>query len=348
MSISRMPFGTTPDGELAELFVLKNRSGASVAITNFGGTIISINVPDKDGKIEDVLVSYDTLEGCINYGQYMGVTVGRYANRINQGKFSLNGVDYQLAANSNGHHLHGGSVGFDRKVWQAAVNGNTLALSYTSPDGEENYPGTLRVTVSFKFTDDNVLSINYRATTDKDTICNLTNHAFFNLGGPEVYDILDEYVTVNADTFTVVDAGCIPTGEMRCVEGTWFDLRTPKRVGDGIANIASDEQLTNGNGYDHNFGVNGCGFRFAAKVEDKKSGRVMEVYTDKPGIQLYTGNSMNLTAPGKGGKMYPVRGALCLETQYYPDSINQPSFPSPILKADEVYDFTTEYRFSVE
>ncbi len=353
MSISVKSFGHLPTGEEAQLYTLTNASGASVSITNYGGILVKLIVPAKNGALGDVLLGYDCVEkyadpAAPNPG-YFGALIGRYGNRIHEGRFTFHGKEIQLARNSNGQHLHGGNVGFDRKLWAAEpVEGqgeDSLIVRYTSADGEENYPGELKVTVTYTFTDKNELKLHYEAVSDKDTICNLTNHAYFDLEGEENGDVTSHTVTIHADRFTVVDKDSIPTGELRDVTGTPFDLRGGKLLSVGFACQAGDEQMTFGQGYDHNFVVNGEGMREAAVVTAPVSGRVMTVCTDQPGIQLYTGNMIGCAHPGKSGRMYQKRDALCLETQDFPDAPNHANFPSCELKAGEKYDFTTVYAF---
>ncbi len=349
MSITKTSFGKLPCGCEADLYILKNASGASVEITNYGGIISAINVPDKDGKLGNVMLGYDNVNGYLPLHGYMGALVGRVGNRIKEGKFTLNGVEYQVAKNEKGlNHLHGGDVGFDRKLWDATpIEGiceDHLMLRYTSPDGEENYPGNLKVLVTYTFTDDNELYVHYEAVSDKDTLCSLTNHAYFNLACEG--DVLDHTMEINADTFTVVDAECIPTGEMRAVGGTPLDLRTAKRIGD---EIDSDyEQMVFGAGYDHNFNLNDDEMRFAAEVRDPKSGRVMRVFTDMPSVQFYCGNHLDSPNVGRHGYNYKKRNGFCLETQFAPDSINHPNFPDSVLRAGEKYDFMTVFSFDAE
>jgi len=354
MSITCQSFGRLPAGEETQLYTLTNASGASVSITNYGGILVKLIVPAKDGTLGDVLLGYDRIgpyadPAAPNPG-YFGALIGRYANRISEGRFDFHGRSIQLARNSNGQHLHGGDVGFDKKLWAAEpVEGrgeDSLILRYTSADGEENYPGALKVKVTYSFNDANELKLHYEAESDRDTICNLTNHAYFDLEGEQNGDVTTHTVTIHADRFTVVDKNSIPTGELRDVTGTPFDLRRGKLLSVGFACEANDEQMTFGQGYDHNFALNGEGMREAAVVSAPASGRVMTVRTDKPGVQLYTGNMIDCAHPGKGGRMYQKRDALCLETQFFPDSVNHPNFPGCELKAGEKYDFTTVYAFS--
>ena len=352
MSITAVPFGKLPCGQEVSLYTLTNASGASVSITDLGGIIVKIVVPDQNGVLGDVALGYDCAENYTpNYG-YLGALIGRYANRIGRGSFTFQGQPMQLNTNSNGHHLHGGNVGFDRKVWVAQMRENAgceeLKLTIVSPDGEENYPGTLKVCVTYSWSDKNELGIHYEAISDKDTIVNLTNHCYFDLEGEENGSVENHVVQINADRFTVVDADSIPTGELRDVTDTPFDLRAGKVLKDGYAVQDSDEQMTFGQGYDHNFVLNGQGMQLAAVVTAPVSGRVMKVFTDKPGIQLYTGNMIDCVKPGKSGRVYGKRDGLCLETQFFPDSVNYPEFPSPLLREGEKYDFTTVYAFSAE
>ncbi|MGX8706478.1 MAG: aldose epimerase family protein, partial [bacterium] len=286
---------------------------------------------------------------------YIGALIGRVGNRIADGKCELNGVELTLAKNENGvTHLHGGNVGFNERLWDAIpVEGiceDHLILKYTSPDGEEGYPGTLKVMVTYTFTDENELMIRYEAVSDQDTLCNLTNHSYFNLSGEASgRKIVDHVFEMNCDTFTVVDARCIPTGEQRDVDGTPFDFRAPTRIGDQMAKTSEDEQLGYGNGIDHNFNINDfeAGLRFAAEVTDPATGRVMDVFTDMPAIQLYAGNGLNGVNPGASGRIYAPHEGFCLETQFAPDSINHPEFIDSVLRAGEKYDFTTIFAFDV-
>ena len=349
MSIVKKPFGKLPCGAEADLYILTNNSGASVEITNFGGIIKAINVPDKDGNIADVVLGYNDVNGYIPTVGYIGALIGRVGNRICNGKFTLNGVDYQLAQNEKGiTHLHGGNIGFDKKLWDVTpIEGicqDMLVMKLTSEDGEENYPGKLTVMVTYTFTDDNELMLRYEAVSDKDTLCNLTNHCYFNLAGEASgKTILDHTMEINADTFTVVDANCIPTGEMRDVTGTPFDLRNAKRIGDAYP--SDDEQIGYGAGYDHNFNLNDEGLRFAASLTCPETGRVMNVFTDMPAVQFYAGNMLEGVNPGKCGQKYVKNQGLCLETQYAPDSINHENFPDSVLYEGEKYDFTTIFSF---
>lgn len=350
MSIRMEAFGRLPTGEQITRYTMTNQKGAEVSVLNYGGILNRIVVPDKHGKMGDVLLGYDRVEGYapVNPG-YLGALIGRYANRIGAGRCTLNGRALQLAQNSNGQHLHGGNVGFDKKLWgvfcEEGAGEDRLVMSLTSPDGEENYPGTLTVRVTYTWNDECELKLHYEAVCDQDTIVNLTNHAYFNLEGEGSGSIENHTLSIDADRYTVVDKNCISTGELRPVDGTPFDLRKGVRLADGFARQAGDEQMTIGQGYDHNFVLNGQGLRQIAVLSAPISGRVMRVYTNKPGVQLYTGNMIDCTVPGKSGRVYQKRDALCLETQFYPDSINHPDFPSCVLRAGEKYDFTTIYAF---
>lgn len=339
------------DGTEIYLYKLSNKNKMSVGIINYGGIIVSIEVPDRDGNIDDVNLGYDNLEQYLEIGQYFGAIIGRHGNRIENAEFDLNGITYRLAKNDGNNHLHGGKRGFDKVVWQAEPiekdGVQALQLSYLSPDGEENYPGNLDVKVTYTLTDDNSLRIDYFAVSDKDTVVNLTNHAYFNLSGHGSGDILDHQIMINADRFTVINNECIPTGEIRDVLNTPMDLRTLKKVREGIE--SKDDQIACGNGYDHNWVLNVSGDKpeKAAEVFEPVSGRLMEVFTTKPGMQFYSGNAITRVT-GKGGAVYDKRGALCLETQYYPNGTRHKHFPSPFLKAGEEYRHTTIYKFSVK
>lgn len=333
------------------LYIMKNTAGMAVAITNFGGRVVMLQVPDKNGKSGDIVLGYDSLHHYLTGNPYFGALIGRYGNRIAKGKFSLEGKEYLLATNNGANALHGGPRGFHNVIWRAepgTSDGNqTLELTYVSPDGEEGYPGTLSVMVKYTLTNNNELVIDYEATTDKPTIVNLTHHSFFNLAGEGAGEILNHELTLNADRYCPVDAGLIPTGELRSVEGTAFDFLQPHRIGERIGR--ADEQLTFGKGYDHNWVLmkKGNELSLAAKVTEPTSGRVMEVWTTEPGLQFYSGNFLNDTEKGKGGKTYGFRTAFCLEAQHFPDSPNQPGFPSTTLKPRETYRQQTIYRFSV-
>jgi len=336
-----------------------NGHGMEATFTPYGATLVSLKVPDRNGALADIVMGFDSVEG---YQQtpsppYFGATIGRYANRIGGAKFTLDGKTYTVDKNDGANSLHGGFHGFDKVIWTAEPLGPSVGsgvkLTYLSKDGEGGYPGNLKVTVTYELTPANELRIHYTATTDQDTVVNLTNHSYFNLSGPGSGDILDHVVTINAGRFTPVDAGLIPTGELRKVDGTPFDFRQPHAVGERIGADrvgTEDEQIKLGRGYDHNWILDrtGAGLEFAARVSDPKSGRVVEVLTTEPAIQFYTGNFLDGSFHGKGGKPYQHRGALCLETQHYPDSPNHPDFPTTKLKAGEHLDSTTVFRFSAQ
>ena len=352
-SMEKKVFGTTADGKTAELYTLKNKNGMQVSITNFGATVVSIMAPDKAGKMADVALGYDDLAGYELNKNYLGVLVGRYGNRIAHGKFSIDGTEYTLAKNNGENSLHGGIKGFNKAMWEAkdVSKGGEAAveMKYVSKDGEEGYPGNLSVTVVYTLTSKNELKIDYSATTDKKTVVNLTNHTYFNLAGQGNGDILKQELMINADTFTPVDSGLIPTGELKKVEGTPFDFRKATAIGARIN--ASDEQIKLGGGYDHNFVLNrkaATGLSLAARVSDPSSGRTMEVWTTEPGVQFYTGNFLDGSFKGKGGIAYQKRTAFCLETQHFPDSPNHPSFPTTLLKPGEKYHTTTVYKFEAK
>jgi aldose 1-epimerase len=350
-TMTKQLFGKTEDGQAVELYTLTNKNGVEVSITNYGGIVVSLKVPGRDGKFEDVVLGFDNLAGYTGEHPYFGVIVGRYANRIGKGRFTLNGVEYTLARNNGDNHLHGGIRGFDKAVWKArdvsTAEAQSLELTYLSKDGEEGYPGSLSVVVVYTLDDRNELRIDYSATTDKDTVINLSNHSYFNLAGQGEGDILGHELALYADKFTPIDAGLIPTGELRSVEGTPFDFLKPETIGARINQ--DDEQLKFGLGYDHNFVLSSGGGTLApaARVHEPKSGRVLEVSTTEPGIQFYSGNFLDGSIRGKGGKVYGLRSAFCLETQHFPDSPNKPEFPSTVLKAGARFQSATVYRFSV-
>ena len=352
-STEKKPFGKTPDGQPVDLYVLTNKNGVEAAITNYGGAVVSLKVPDRNGKFADVVLGYDSLDGYVNDKSYFGAIVGRYGNRIGHAQFSLDGKTYTLAKNNGENSLHGGIKGFNKAVWAAkelpAKNGQSLELTYPSKDGEEGFPGNLHVRVVYTLTDSNELKIEYSATTDKKTVVNLTNHTYFNLAGPGSGDILGHQLVIEADKFTPVDASLIPTGELRDVLGTPLDFRKATAIGARIDQ--DDEQLKLGHGYDHNFVLRraaGAPISLAARVVEPNTGRVLEVWTTEPGVQFYTGNFLDGTARGKGGLTYARRSAFCLETQHFPDSPNQPKFPSVVLNPGEKYSTTTTYKFTTE
>jgi aldose 1-epimerase len=343
-------FGATKDGTAITLYKLTNAKGMVAEIINYGGAVTSLLVPDRNGKVADVVLGFDSLEGYLGTQPYMGALIGRYGNRIAKGRFSIGAENYTLATNNGENSLHGGARGFDKAVWSAASfsqkGARGVELKYLSRDGEEGYPGNLETIVRYTLTDDNELRIDYTATTDKPTVVNLTNHSYFNLAGQGGGDILGHEVVIHADRFTPVDAGLIPTGELRQVKGTPFDFTVPTAIGARIN--ADDEQIKRGGGYDHNFVLNGRGraMRIAAEVVEPKSGRAMQVLTTEPGLQFYTGNFLDGTLRGKGGKVYNQRYGFCMETQHFPDSPNKHAFPSTVLKPGERYTSETIYRFT--
>jgi aldose 1-epimerase len=342
-------FDTTIDGNQVKLFYLKSKGGVQMAVTNYGAKVVALLAPDKEGKLEDVELGYDKISQYVSTkDRYYGGIVGRYGNRIAKGKFKLDGKEYKLAVNNNANHLHGGLKGFNDVVWEAKQpNEHTLEFHYLSKDGEEGYPGNLDVTLTYELTDSNEFKISYKATTDKPTIVNLTHHSFWNLHGAGNGDINDHVLMLNADKFTPVDSSLIPFGKLEPVKGTPMDFTTPTPIGERVG--ADFEQLKFGKGYDHNWVLNKKGneLSLAATVLEPKSGRYMEVWTTEPGVQFYGGNFMGADT-GKGGKAYVHRGALALETQHYPDSPNQPAFPSVVLKPGQTYQQTCVYKFGVK
>lgn len=344
-------FNKLVDGKQVELFILKNKNGLEMTVTNFGGRVVSLMVPDKNGKIEDVVLGFESIDGYLNGDEtFFGAAIGRYGNRIAKGLFTLDSIQYKLAINNAPNSLHGGPGGFFKKVWDVVKKGeNEVELTLVSADMEEGYPGELKVTMNYKLTDDNELAITYRAETSKPTILNLTNHSFFNLHGAGNGDILDHVLFINADKYTPVDSTLIPTGKIDSVKGTPFDFTTPVAVGARISD--KNQQLAFGLGYDHNFVLNksdGKTVALAASVYDPQSGRFMEVFTNEPGIQFYCGNFLDGKKIGKLIKQYNYRSALCLETQHFPDSPNQPEFPTVVLRPGQVYNSTCIYKFSVK
>jgi aldose 1-epimerase len=351
MKIKQDAFGVTPDGTNVTIYTLTNGRGVEARIMTYGGIVVSLRVPDSRGEAGDVVLGYDNLEGYVaDNSPYFGALIGRYGNRIAQGRFTLDGLEYQLAQNNGENHLHGGRRGFDKVVWQASLvtrtDGEALKLTYLSPDGEEGYPGNLSVTVVYMLTSANELKIEYSATTDRVTILNLTNHSYFNLAGAG--DILRHEVMINADRFTPIDKGLIPSGELLSVRGTPMDFTRPATIGDRIEE--QYEQLLYGLGYDHNWVLNknGEALTLAARVSEQVSGRVMEVHTTQPGMQFYSGNFLDGSITGKGGKVYERRHGFCMETQHFPDSPNQPNFPSTVLAPGQRYGQTTIYKFSTQ
>jgi aldose 1-epimerase len=329
------------------IYTLTNQKGIEVRIMNYGGIVVSIKTPDRNGTMADIVLGFDSLAGyTANPSPFFGALVGRYANRIAHARFTLDGVQYKLEDNDHGNTLHGGTHGLDKAVWAPRqLPDGGLELTVTSKDGDEGFPGNLKVTVVYHLTDANELKIDYSATTDKDTVVNLTNHSYFNLKGEGQGDILSHRISINADRFTPVDAGLIPLGDLRPVNGTPFDFRKPAVIGAHIED--NDEQLKLGHGYDHNWVLNKKGneLSLAARVEEPSSGRVLEVLTTQPGLQFYTGNFLDGTIHGKGGKVYQRRYGFCLETQHFPDSPNHPKFPTTELKPGEEFHNTTIFRF---
>jgi aldose 1-epimerase len=366
-AVARGPFGKLPDGTAVELFTLTNASGMEVRLTNYGGIVTAIKVADRTGKPGDVVLGYDSLEGYVKNPSYFGAIVGRYANRIGNAQFTLDGKTYTLAANNDGNSLHGGLKGFDKAVWSAETfekaGAAGVALSYTSPDGDEGYPGRLALRVTFTLSDSNALSLEYSAKTDKATVLNLTHHDYFNLAGDGSGDVLAHLLTMNAGRYTPVDAKLLPTGALATVAGTPLDFRKPTAI--GLRIDSSDEQIKRGGGYDHNFVIDRAGvidgtgattgsrdsatsgLTLAARVTDPKSGRVLEVHTTEPGVQLYTANHLNGVI-GKAGHRYDKRGAFCLETQHFPDSPNRPAFPTTTLRPGTEFRSRTVYSFSTK
>ncbi len=349
MSNPGKPFGQTPAGESVTLYTLKNARGMEVHIMNYGGIIQKILTPDRNGKVEDVVLGYETLQEYIKDTPYFGAIVGRFGNRIANGKFTLDGKEYTLAAQNNGQHLHGGLVGFDKKVWKVdASSAQSLSLSYVSKDMEEGFPGNLSVKMTYTLLDDNELGISYEATTDKATVLNLSNHSYFNLSGNAKRDILNQEVQIDASRLVAVNKVLIPTGVLMPVAGTPFDFTKPQVVGARI-NDTSSEQILLGGGYDHCWALDKPAGSYAkiATVFDPVSGRKMTVSTDQPGVQFYTGNFLDGHLIDKSGVKITKRHGLCLETEHFPDSPNQPAFPTTVLRPGEVYKTKTAYQFSV-
>ena len=343
-------FQTEVNNAKTGLYTLKNKSGMEVCITNFGGRIVSIMVPDKNGNMQDVVLGFDSIADYVNIPSDFGASIGRYANRINQGRIVLDGETIQLPQNNFGHCLHGGPKGWQYQVYEAnPIDETTLELTRISPDGDSNFPGNVTAKVLFKLTDDNAIDIKYSATTDKKTVINMTNHSYFNLSGNPSKAATDHILYVNADNYTPVDSTFMTTGEIVTVKDTPMDFTTPKTIGQDITNF-DFVQLKNGNGYDHNWVLDKeeGELALAAKAMDPASGRVLECYTDLPGIQFYTANFLQDEMPGKGNARYDYRHAFCFETQYFPDAVHKPQFPSPLLKAGDEYRTRTVYQFLVK
>jgi aldose 1-epimerase len=345
--LEKSDFGKLPDGSTAHLFTMRNAKGMTVKVTDYGLIITEILVPDRDGKTGDVVLGFDNLDQYLKGHPFFGAIAGRYANRIAKAKFSLDGKEYTLAANNGKNHLHGGKVGFDKKLWTSEEMLSIpdrvgIAFRYTSKDGEEGYPGNLPLEVRYILTDDNELIIDYSATTDKKTVINVTNHSYFNLAGSG--DVKDHEIQIEADEFTPVDSELIPTGEIKSVKGTPLDFTSPHKIGERM-------EQTGLGGYDHNFVLRGgvtAKPRLAARVSEPKTGRILEVYTTEPGIQLYTGIGLNGSLTGVGGVKYPKSGGFCLETQHYPDSPNKPNFPSVVLEPGKKFHSVTSFKFSTK
>ena len=351
-TISQAPFGNTPDGTPVAIYTLRNSKGMEARIMTYGGIVQSLKVPDKNGKLGDVVLGYDDLDGYLKATPYFGALIGRYGNRIGGAKFTLEGKTYTLATNNGPNSLHGGIKGFDKVVWKATslmtADGSALQLTYFSKDGEEGFPGNLKVTAVYTLTDDNELRLDFTATTDQPTVCNLTHHSYFNLAGQGNGDILGHIVYINADNTTPVDSNLITTGEIKPVDGTPFDFRKPTAIGARIND--PDTVLQYGPGYDHNWVINKPMGKLGlqARVYEPATGRVMEVFSTEPGLQFYTGNSLDGSITGKDGKIYQRRTAFCMEPQHYPDSPNKPMFPTTELKPGETYQNTIIYRFYVK
>jgi aldose 1-epimerase len=348
-TIRRAAFGTMPTGLAVSLYTLRNRAGMEVGITDYGGIVTRLTAPDRRGRFEDVVLGYDTLAGYLHDSAYCGALIGRYANRIASGRFALHGVVHSLATNDGPHSLHGGQVGFDKVLWhvkdaRVTAQGPALTLQHLSHDGDQGYPGNLTVTAVYTLTDDNALRLDFRGTTDRDTVVNLTQHSYFNLRGRG--DILDHILQIHAERYSPVDAMMIPTGELWSVAGTPFDFRTPIAVGQRIS--AGDEQLRVAGGYDHNWVLAATDGKLAphATVYEPESGRVLEVSSTQPGLQFYSGNLLDAAMAGKGGAPYAARSGLCLEPQHFPDAPNRPAFPSAALSPGEVYRQSLTYRLS--
>ena len=345
-TVLRAPFGKTADGTAVELFTLKNDNGIEVAVSNYGGLIKSIRTPDRSGAFADIVLGFDTLEGYLGEHPYFGAVLGRYANRIAFGRFTIDNVPHRLAMNNGPNHLHGGVKGFDKHVWQPEIlAGNSVRFSRVSPDGEEGYPGTLQVAVAYSLTNYNELIIEFQATTDQPTHVNLSQHTYFNLAGGG--DVLGHLLTIDADRYTPVDRSSIPNGVLAPVRDTPFDFRKPTAIGARIA--AKNPQIEHGRGYDHNFVLNreGDALELAARVVEPVSGRILEVATTEPGVQLYTGNFLDGRIVGKGGVAYERHAGFCLETQHFPDTPNKPDFPSSLLRPGSTYSSRTVYKFDV-
>jgi aldose 1-epimerase len=344
--IEKSEFGKLPDGSRVTRYTLTNKNGVVARVLDYGAILTELDVPDRNGNKADIVLGFKDLNDYVERSPFFGATAGRYANRIARGKFTLDGTQYTLFVNNGPNSLHGGKKGFDKRMWKAepteTADGPSIKFTYVSPDGEEGYPGTLSTTCVYTLGDDNSLKIHFVATTDKPTVLNLTNHSYFNLAGEGTGTILDHVLTINADRYAVVDDTQIPTGELRPVKGTSMDFTTPHVIGQRIAQVQP--------GYDHNYCLNSAGATpgFAARAKDPKSGRVLEVWTTQPGVQLYTGNYLDGTLKGPSGGNYPKHAGFCLETQHYPDSPNRREFPTTVLRPGETFDQTTVWKFSAE
>ncbi len=353
VNVTQAPVGHAPDGQVINLTTLRNQQkGIEIHVLDYGGIIQSLRTRDRQGQSADIVLGHDDAEGYFSNSTYFGAIIGRYGNRIAKGQFTLDGKTYALATNNGVNHLHGGNKGWDQAVWHSEPfqngTGVGVILTHVSPDGDEGYPGTVKATVTYTLSDTGDLTVDYVATTDKPTVINLTQHSYFNLTGQPTQDILGHQLTIDADRYTPVDDGLIPTGELAPVEGTPFDFRTATAIGARIND--QNEQLTRGKGYDHNFVLNrqGDGLSLAAKVLEPTTGRTLEVWTTEPGLQFYSGNFLDGTVTGKGGVKYAHRTGFCLETQHFPDSPNHANFPSTVLRPDGQYHTTTVFKFGVQ
>jgi len=346
--ITQEPFGTLPDGRQVTRYTLRNDSGMVVKVLDFGGIISEIHVPDRDGTFADVALGFDSLDPYLEDSPYFGALIGRYGNRIGRGRFTLDGKDYQLTVNNGNNHLHGGTPGYDKVRWTAAVEGDGLVLRYHSPDGEQGYPGNLDATVTYRLTDDNEIVVRFHAVADQPTPVNLTQHSYFNLAGAGEGDVLAHEITIDADKFVPIDAESIPFGELAPVTGTPFDFRKPRAIGERIAQ--PDKQLRHGTGYDHCWVLNRApgdsGLKRAVHVCEPTTGRVLELFTEEPGVQFYSGNFLDGSLRGKG-HAWTFRSGFCIEPEHFPDSPNQPAYPSTILRPGEAYATESRFRFSV-
>lgn len=348
-NVQKQAFGKTRDGSEVDLYTLTNPAGMTAKVMTYGAILTELTAPDRDGKLADVVLGFDNLNDYLAGHPFFGATVGRVANRIAGSKFTLDGKEYKLAANNGPNSLHGGLKGFDKMVWKAepAKNGDAAAVKFTyvSKDGEEGYPGNLTVTVTYTLTNENVLRLDYTATTDKATPVNLTNHSYFNLAGAKSGDILGHEITINAEKYTPADDALLPTGEIKSVQGTPFDFKTPKRIGERFDQLKNEPR-----GYDHNFVIarEGKGLTMAVEVREPKTGRTMQMWTTEPGVQFYTGNFLDGKKKGKGGVVYKQHAGFCLEAQHFPDAVHHANFPSIILKPGQTYKQTTMYKFSAK